>query len=74
MIRYAPAPCPEAERSGSVRSPKRNMKGSSRTLVYSPTINTTDANGLEAVLMNDKRRLEKLLKDREMRDEAEVYA
>lgn len=51
-----------------------DTKGSSRTLVYSPTINTTDANGLEAVLMNDKRRLEKLLKDREMRDEAEVYA
>lgn len=51
-----------------------DMKGSSRTLVYSPTIHAADANGLEAVLMNDKRRLEKLLRDREMRDEAEVYA
>ena len=48
--------------------------GSSRTLVYSPTIYANDATGVEAKLSEDKARLEKMLRERDMRDDIEVYA
>ena len=44
------------------------------TIVYSPTINANDANGVEQVLKEDKERFEKWYRDRQMRDAAEVYA
>lgn len=44
------------------------------TLVYSPTIQAADASGVEQVLLDDKKRLEKWWNDKQMRDEVEVYA
>ena len=44
------------------------------TLIYSPTIQAADANGVELVLLDDKKRLEKWWNDKQMRDEVEVYA
>jgi TP901 family phage tail tape measure protein len=48
--------------------------GGSQTLVYSPTINAGNAEGVEEVLKNDKDRLEGWYRDMKMRDSAEVYA
>ena len=48
--------------------------GGSRTLVYSPTIYANDATGVEAKLSEDKARLEKMLREKDMRDDIEVYA
>ena len=42
-------------------------------IVYSPTIYANDATGVEAKLITDKERFTKLLEERQMRDEAEVY-
>lgn len=44
------------------------------TLIYSPTINAADVNGVERALMEDKARLEKWWADRQIREEMEVYA
>lgn len=44
------------------------------TLIYSPTINAADVNGVERALMDDKARLEKWWADRQIREEMEVYA
>ena len=44
------------------------------TLVYSPTIQAADASGVEAILREDKRRLEEWWNNKQMRDEVEVYA
>ena len=44
------------------------------TIVYSPTINAADASGVEQVLRQDKERLFKMLEERKMLDEMEVYA
>lgn len=44
------------------------------TLVYSPTIVAGDAAGVEQKLKDDKDRLEKWLKDKQLRDELEVYS
>ena len=43
------------------------------TLIYSPTIQAADASGVEQVLLDDKKRLEKWWNDKQMRDEVEVY-
>lgn len=51
-----------------------NAGGGQTTIIYSPTINATDAGGLERVLRDDKRRLEKWFEEKTMRDGAEVYA
>lgn len=51
-----------------------NAGGTSGTIVYSPTIYAQDASGVEEKLVEDKARLEKLLREREMRDDIEVYA
>lgn len=44
------------------------------TVVYSPTINAVDATGVQAVLKEDKKRLEKWMEERALRDRIEVYA
>lgn len=44
------------------------------TLVYSPTINARDVTGVEEALRDDKKRLDKWYEEKQMRDEAEVYA
>ena len=44
------------------------------TIVYSPTINAADASGVDAVLRADKGRLEKWMRDREMRNRLEAFA
>ena len=51
-----------------------NAGGTSGTIVYSPTIYAQDASGVEEKRVEDKARLEKLLREREMRDDIEVYA
>ena len=44
------------------------------TLIYSPIIQAADATGVEQVLLDDKKRLEKWWSDKQVRDEVEVYA
>ena len=51
-----------------------DTNASPTTIVYSPTINTNDASGMEAVLREDKFRLERWFEERQMRDRMEVYA
>lgn len=43
------------------------------TIVYSPTINAADATGVEQVLQEDKKRLDKWFEEKKMRDAVEVY-
>lgn len=43
------------------------------TIVYSPTINAQDASGVDSVLKEDKRRLERWMEEKRMLDEMEVY-
>lgn len=47
--------------------------GRSWTLVYSPTIVAQDARDVEEKLKSDKARLEKWLRDRQLREETEAY-
>lgn len=47
--------------------------GGSWTLVYSPTIVAQDARDVEDKLKSDKARLEKWLRDRQLREETEAY-
>ena len=49
-------------------------KSEPTTLIYSPTIQTANASGVEQVLKEDKDRLNKWFEERKMRDEVEVYA
>ena len=51
-----------------------NANNTPTTIVYSPTINATDATGVEQVLREDKKRFEKWLAEKQMRDSVEVYA
>lgn len=44
------------------------------TFVYSPTIYATDATGVERVLLEDKKRLDKWYREKKLRDEVEVYS
>ncbi len=48
--------------------------GNSVTLAYSPTIYATDATDVENKLIQDKSRMERWLRERELRREVEVYA
>lgn len=43
------------------------------TIVYSPTINATDATGVESALIRDKKRLEKWYEDMQMKSMAVIY-
>ena len=51
-----------------------NAANSPTTLVYSPTINAQDATGVDQILREDKKRLEKWFESKKMHDEMEVYA
>lgn len=51
-----------------------NTENSPATIVYSPTIHANDASGVDAVLREDKFRLERWFEERQMRDRMEVYA
>lgn len=51
-----------------------NADGGGNTIVYSPTINANDASGVDQVLREDKRRLEKWFEEMKLRDSMEVYA
>ncbi|MGI6234432.1 MAG: phage tail tape measure protein [Christensenellales bacterium] len=51
--------------------------GAGRTpmqLVYAPTIHAADARGVEQKLLEDKERMERWLRDKQLMDEMEVYA
>lgn len=58
------------QRNGGLNS----GSGGSWTLVYSPTIVAQDARDVEEKLKSDKARLEKWLRDRQLREETEAYA
>ena len=58
-------------RSGGLNA---STSPSNTTIVYSPVINATDASGMERVLQDDKNRLERWMRDREMRNRLEAYA
>lgn len=51
-----------------------NAGGGERTIVYSPTIYAQDAAGVEEKLIEDKKRLLKMLRDLKMKDDVEAYA
>ena len=51
-----------------------NANHAPTTIIYSPTINATDATGVEQVLREDKKRLDKWFEEKKMRDDVEVYA
>lgn len=51
-----------------------NANNKSTTLVYSPTINAGNAQGIEQALIADKARLERWWEDRQTREAVEVYA
>lgn len=44
------------------------------TVIYSPTIYANDASGVEQMLIRDKERFMKMLREQRMRDEVEVYS
>lgn len=56
-------------RTGADAAPRGNW-----TLVYSPVIHAANADGVEQKLREDKTRLEKWLRDKQLHDEVEVYA
>lgn len=51
-----------------------NPTGTSRTLVYAPTIYAQNAEGVDEVLQQNKEQMDKWYREREMRDQMEVYA
>lgn len=59
------------ERFGGLNA---NPSSAPTTLVYSPTINAQNAEGVAAELEKDKERLIKYLRDKKILDEVEVYA
>ena len=44
------------------------------TIIYSPTIHAADATGVDQVLQEDKKRLDKWYEEKKMRDQLEVYS
>lgn len=50
-----------------------NPNNQPTTIVYSPTINAADATGVEQVLQEDKKRLDKWFEEKKLRDDVEVY-
>lgn len=61
---------------GELLSRNGGLMGGTRsigTIVYSPTIHANDARGVERALEIDKQRLEKYLREREIRKEMEAY-
>lgn len=51
-----------------------NPSNEPTTIIYSPTINAADATGVERVLQEDKKRLDKWYEEKKMRDQVEVYS
>lgn len=51
-----------------------NSGNTPSTIIYSPTINAADATGVDRVLRDDKARMEKWMRDREMRTRLEAFA
>ena len=51
-----------------------NPQNNQTTIVYSPTINANDTDGIERALADDKKRFERWFREQQMRDSAEVYA
>lgn len=58
------------QRFGGLNANANNVPS---TLIYSPTINAADANGVDEVLKADKDRLEKWFEDKKLHDSVEVY-
>ena len=58
----------------SVSETSTSKESQSTTIVYSPTINAQNADGVEQALRDDKARFERWFEDKKMRDAAEVYA
>ena len=50
-----------------------NANNTPSTLIYSPTINATNADGVEKALLDDKERLDKWYREKQMRDEVEEF-
>lgn len=50
-----------------------NPSNEPTTIIYSPTINAADATGVERVLQEDKKRLDKWFEEKKLRDAVEVY-
>ncbi len=50
-----------------------NPNNKPTTIVYSPTIHAQDARGVEAALREDKKRLERWFKEKQLLDSVEVY-
>lgn len=44
------------------------------TIIYSPTIHAADATGVDQVLQEDKKRLDKWYEEKKIRDQVEVYS
>lgn len=51
-----------------------NPSNEPTTIIYSPTINAADATGVDQVLQEDKKRLDKWYEEKKMRDQVEVYS
>lgn len=58
---------------GELISNSRSSGNGPSTVIYSPTVYANDARGVDEVLLNDKKRLDKWYEEREMRDRMEVY-
>lgn len=58
------------ERNGGLNAGGDNMP---RQLIYSPTIIANDANGVEQKLIEDKARLDKWFREKQLRDDVEIY-
>lgn len=58
------------ERFGGLNAGSGNTPS---TFIYSPVIHAQDARGVEAVLQEDKKRMEKWWADKQLRDAVEVY-
>lgn len=50
-----------------------NPSNEPTTIIYSPTINAADATGVERVLQEDKKRMDKWFEEKKLRDAVEVY-
>lgn len=51
-----------------------NPDNQQTTIIYSPTIHAADATGVDQVLQEDKKRLDKWYEEKKMRDQVEVYS
>lgn len=51
-----------------------NPSNEPTTIIYSPTIHAADATGVDQVLQEDKKRLDKWYEEKKMRDQVEVYS